>query len=71
MRIYIYETHDEILAIAAENSVVAWRLVREARPNAIPALIWNCDASHREPLFAIKDGRVSEVDFMREPSGDR
>tara|TARA_R110000851_G_scaffold96452_7_gene209335 strand:+ start:71 stop:334 length:264 start_codon:yes stop_codon:yes gene_type:complete len=75
MRVYVYKINDEILAIAAENSAIAWRLAREARPNAIfclrsvslsiPALIWNCDVSHNSPLFAIKDGLVSEVEGLR------
>ena len=62
MRVYVYNINDEILAIAAGNSAIAWRLAREARPNAFPALIWNCDVSHNSPLFAIKDGLVSEVE---------
>ncbi|MDB4490092.1 hypothetical protein N9045_01110 [bacterium] len=39
MRIYTYETNTETLVIAANNSAIANRIAREARPNTTPKLV--------------------------------
>ena len=54
MKAYTYETGNETLVVAAENSAVAWRLAREARPNATPKLLGSKDILHSGNVISIQ-----------------